>query len=191
MNKLRVIELFGGIGACSKAIERLGIPYEIADYVEIDKYAVKSFNAIHGTNFEPQDIKEWNKDIEADLIMHGSPCQDFSVAGLGKGGDKGSGTRSSLMYETLRIVEKLKPKYVIWENVKNLLSKKHIHNFNAYLEAMEKLGYKNFYKVLNAKDYGIPQNRERVFTISLIERERVRVAFAYASGKEAQGYARY
>ena len=169
---LKVIELFGGIGACSKAIERLGIPYEITDYVEIDKYAVKSFNAIHGTNFEPQDIKEWNKDIKADLIMHGSPCQDFSVAGKGAGGDKDSGTRSSLMYETLRIVEKIKPKYVIWENVKNLLSKKHRHNFDAYLEAMEKLGYKNYYKVLNAKDYGIPQNRERVFTISLIERER-------------------
>lgn len=174
MNKLRVIELFGGIGACSKAIERLGIPYEIADYVEIDKYAVKSFNAIHGTNFEPQDITKWDKDIKVDLIMHGSPCQDFSVAGKGAGGDKDSGTRSSLMYETLRIVEKIKPKYVIWENVKNLLSKKHIHNFNAYLEAMEKLGYKNFYKVLNAKDYGIPQNRERVFTVSFIERERER-----------------
>lgn len=136
---LRVIELFGGIGACSKAIERLGIPYEIADYVEIDKYAVKSFNSIHGTNFEPQDIKEWNKDIEADLIMHGSPCQDFSVAGKGAGGDKDSGTRSSLMYETLHIVEKIKPKYVIWENVKNLLSKKHIHNFEAYQEAMREL----------------------------------------------------
>ena len=192
MDKLRVIELFGGIGACSKAIERLGIPYEIADYVEIDKYAVKSFNAIHGTNFEPQDIAKWDKDIQVDLIMHGSPCQDFSIAGRGKGGDKDSGTRSSLMYETLRIVDKLKPKYVIWENVKNLLSKKHRHNFDAYLEAMERLGYKNFYKVLNAKDYGIPQNRERVFTISFIERERerVRVAFAYASGKEAQGYAR-
>ena len=167
MSKLRVIELFGGIGACSKAIERLGIPYEIADYVEIDKYAVKSFNAIHGTNFEPQDIKEWNKDIEADLIMHGSPCQDFSVAGKGAGGDKDSGTRSSLMYETLRIVEKLKPKYVIWENVKNLLSKKHIHNFEAYQEAMKNLGYTNYYQVLNAKDYGVPQNRERVFTVSI------------------------
>lgn len=169
MNKLRVIELFSGIGACSKALERLNIPHEIVDSVEIDKYAVKSFNAVHGTNFEPQDIKEWNKDIEADLIMHGSPCQDFSVAGKGAGGDKDSGTRSSLMYETLRIVEKLKPKYVIWENVKNLLSKKHIHNFNAYLEAMERLGYKNFYKVLNAKDYGIPQNRERVFTCSFLD----------------------
>lgn len=159
--KIRVLELFGGIGACSKALERLGVEVEIADYVEIDKYAVQSFNAIHGTHFAPQDIKEWNKDIECDLIMHGSPCQDFSVAGKGAGGDKGSGTRSSLMYETLRIVEKLKPKYVIWENVKNLLSQKHRHNFDAYQEAMRGLGYSNYYQVLNAKDYGIPQNRER------------------------------
>jgi DNA (cytosine-5)-methyltransferase 1 len=161
MSKLKVLELFSGIGACSKALERLGIDHEIVDSVEIDKYAVKSFNAVHGTNFEPQDIKEWNKDIDVDLIMHGSPCQDFSVAGKGAGGDKDSGTRSSLMYETLRIVEKLKPKYVIWENVKNLLSKKHIHNFEAYQEAMRNLGYTNYYQVLNAKDYGIPQNRER------------------------------
>ena len=167
MNKLRLLELFGGIGACSKALEKLGIDFEIVDYVEIDKYAVKSFNAIHNTNFEPQDITTWNKDIEVDLIMHGSPCQDFSLAGLQAGGDKDSGTRSSLMYETIRIVEKLKPKYVIWENVKNLLSKKHRHNFDSYLEIMESLGYKNYYQVLNAKDYGIPQNRERVFTISI------------------------
>lgn len=165
---IKVLELFAGIGACSKALERLGIEHEIVDAVEIDKYAIKSFNAIHGTNFEPQDIKEWNKDIKVDLIMHGSPCQDFSLAGLQAGGDKDSGTRSSLMYETLRIVEKLKPKYVIWENVKNLLSKKHRHNFNAYLEAMEKLGYKNYYQVLNAKHYGVPQNRERVFTVSIL-----------------------
>ena len=168
---MKILELFGGIGACSKALERLNIEYEIVDYVEIDKYAVKSFNAIHNTNFEPQDICDWNKDIEVDLIMHGSPCQDFSVAGKQAGGDEGSGTRSSLMYETIRIVEKLKPKYVIWENVKNLLSKKHIHNFNNYLEAMEQLGYTNYYQVLNAKDYGVPQNRERVFTISILGNE--------------------
>lgn len=173
--KIKVLELFGGIGACSKALERIGVPYEIADYVEIDKFAVKSFNAIHGTNFLPQDITKWDKDIPVDLIMHGSPCQDFSVAGKQAGGDEGSGTRSSLMYETLRIVEKLKPHYVIWENVKNLLSKKHRHNFDAYLDAMEKLGYRNFYQVLNAKNYGIPQNRERVFTVSIRERERERV----------------
>lgn len=103
--------------------------------------------------------------------MHGSPCQDFSLAGKQAGGDEGSGTRSSLMYETIRIVKKLKPKYVIWENVKNLLSKKHIHNFNAYLDTMKELGYKNYYDVLNAKDYGIPQNRERVFTISILDNE--------------------
>ena len=166
--KLKLLELFGGIGACSKALERLGIDFEIVDYVEIDKFAVKSFNAIHGTNFEPQDICNWDKELEVDLIMHGSPCQDFSVCGKGAGGDKGSGTRSSLMYETLRIVKKLRPKYVIWENVKNLLSKKHIHNFNEYLKSMEEIGYKNYYKVLNAKDYGIPQNRERVFTVSIL-----------------------
>ena len=160
---LKVLECFSGIGACSKALTNLGIEHEIVDSVEIDKYAVQSFNAVHGTSFEPQDIREWDKDIEADLIMHGSPCQDFSVAGKNAGGDKGSGTRSSLMYETLRIVEKVKPKYVIWENVKNLLSKKHRHNFDAYLEAMEKLGYHSSYQVLNAKDYGVPQNRESLY----------------------------
>lgn len=168
-NKLKVLELFGGIGACSKALEKLNVDFEIADYVEIDKYAVKSFNAIHGTNFEPQDIIKWDKDIQVDLIMHGSPCQDFSVAGKGAGGDEGSGTRSSLMYETLRIVDKLHPKYVIWENVKNLLSKKHRHNFDAYIESMKRLGYINSFQILNAKDYGIPQNRERVFTVSIRE----------------------
>ena len=164
---IKVLELFAGIGACSKALTNLGIEHEIVDAVEIDKYAVASFNVVHGTNFEPQNITKWDKDIECDLIMHGSPCQDFSVAGKQAGGDEGSGTRSSLMYETLRIVAKLKPKYVIWENVKNLLSHKHRHNFDAYLESMEQLGYKNYYQVLNAKNYGVPQNRERVFTISI------------------------
>ena len=179
---LKILELFGGIGACSSALTRLGIEYEIADYVEIDKYAVKSYNAIHGTNFEPQDIKTWDKDIEVDLIMHGSPCQDFSLAGKQAGGDKDSGTRSSLMYETIRIVEKLKPKYVVWENVKNLLSKKHFHNFNAYLETMEELDYKSYYQVLNAKDYGIPQNRERVFTVSI--RKDIDTGFVFPPKQE-------
>lgn len=167
MEKLKVLELFGGIGACTKALKRIGVDFEVVDYVEIDPYAVKSYNAINGTNFEPQDIIKWDKNVEVDLIMHGSPCQDFSTAGLGKGGDEGSGTRSSLMYETIRIVEKLKPKYVVWENVKNMLSKKHVHNFNKYIDRMNELGYTNHYQILNAKDYGIPQNRERVFTVSI------------------------
>ena len=180
---LNVLELFGGIGACTKALERINVLFKIVDYVEIDKYAVKSFNAIHGTYFEPQDICEWDKDIEVDLIMHGSPCQDFSTAGKQAGGDKDSGTRSSLMYETIRIVEKLKPKYVIWENVKNLLSKKHRHNFDAYLKKMEELGYINYYQVLNAKDYGIPQNRERVFTVSILNSGSLKdISFDFPKG---------
>ena len=165
---MRIIELFAGIGACSTALKRIGIDIEIVDAVEIDKYAMASFNAVHGTNFEPQDITEWNKELkDIDLITHGSPCQDFSVAGKQAGGDIGSGTRSSLMYETIRIVGQVRPKYVLWENVKNLLSKKHKHNFDAYIETMNILGYNSYYQVLNAKDYGIPQNRERVYTISI------------------------
>ena len=162
------------------ALERLNIPYETADYVEIDKYAVKSYNALHGTNFEPQDITKWDKDIQVDFIMHGSPCQDFSIAGKGAGGDKDSGTRSSLLYETLRIVEKLKPKYVLWENVKNLISVKHKHNFDAYLQEMDRLGYNSYYKVLNAKDFGVPQNRERIFTLSI--RKYVDVGYEFPKG---------
>lgn len=184
MSKIKILELFGGIGACTTALKRLGIDYEIADYVEIDKYACASYNAINGTNFEPQDIKEWNKDIQVDLIMHGSPCQDISVVGKQAGADENSGTRSSLMYETIRIVGKLKPKYVIWENVKNLLSKKHRHNFDKYLEQMSELGYQNYYQVLNAKDYGIPQNRERVFTISI--RNDIQKEFVFPEKEESK-----
>ena len=103
---IKILELFGGIGACSSALTRLGIEYEIADYVEIDKYAVKSYNAIHGTNFEPQDITTWDKDIKVDLIMHGSPCQDFSFAYKQADRDEESRTISSLMYETIRIEDK-------------------------------------------------------------------------------------
>ena len=85
---LKVLELFGGIGACTSALKRLGIDFQVVDYVEIDKYACASYNAMNRTNFEPQDICEWNKDIECDLIMHGSPCQDFSIAGQQAGGDE-------------------------------------------------------------------------------------------------------
>ena len=167
---MRIIELFAGIGACSKALENIGINLEIVDAVEIDKYAIASFNAVHNTNFEPQDIRNYNKTFEnIDLITHGSPCQDFSIAGKQAGGDEGSGTRSSLLYETLRIVEKIKPKYILWENVKNILSKKHRHNFEKYIEVLNTLGYNSYYEVLNSKDYGVPQNRERVFTVSILK----------------------
>ena len=164
--KLKVLELFAGIGACSKALERLGIEHEIVDAVEIDKYAVKSFNAIHNTNFEPQDICEWNKDIEVDLICGGFPCQDISLAGQQKGIVKGE-TRSGLMYEMMRIIQKLKPRYVIAENVKNLLSDKFIPQLEEYLCFLNDNGYKVTMDCLNSKDYGIPQNRERIFIIGV------------------------
>ena len=165
---IKILELFGGIGACTKAFERLGIEHEIVDYVEIDKAAVRSYNVIHHTKFEPHDIRKWDRiDIEVDLICHGSPCQDFSTGGNGLGGDIKSGTRSSLMYESIRIIGRLRPKYVIWENVKNITSPRHIHNFNLYLETLRGLGYTNYYQVLNSLDYGIPQHRDRMFTISI------------------------
>lgn len=100
------------------------------------------------------------------VIVHN--CQDFSVAGKGKGGDKGSGTRSSLLWECERIIRAVKPKYLLMENVKNLLSDKHRHNFNEWFKVLESMGYTNYYKVLNAKDYGIPQNRERIFCVSIL-----------------------
>lgn len=169
---LKIIELFGGIGSCTEALKRLGVNVEVVDYVEIDKFAVKSYSAINGENFEPQDITKWDKSVKADLIMHGSPCQDFSAAGLNKGGDENSGTRSSLLYESLRIITKIRPRFVIWENVKNVLSAKHKPNFDKYIQKMSDLGYENYYQVLNAKDYEIPQNRERVFVVSILNNEK-------------------
>lgn len=166
MAKLKILELFGGIGACSTALKRLYIDYEIVDYVEIDKYAVKSFNAIHGTNFEPQDITKWDKNIEVDLICGGFPCQDISLAGQQKGIIKGE-TRSGLMYEMMRIIHKLKPKYVIAENVKNLLSDKFRPQLEEYLCFLNENGYKVTMDMLNSKDYGMCQNRERIFIIGV------------------------
>lgn len=168
---MKVLSLFSGIGAFEKALENLKIDYELVGFSEIDKFAVQSYCAIHSTtpNKNLGDITKIDLDNlpECDLITHGSPCQDFSVAGKGKGGDIGAETRSSLMWNSVEIIRRCKPKYVVWENVKNVLSKKHRHNFDKYIESLEEIGYKNYYKVLNAKDYGVPQNRERIFVISI------------------------
>ena len=171
--KLRVLSLFSGIGAFEMALRNIEIDYELVNFCENDKYAIKAYCAIHDVdeNLNLGDITKVSienlpKDI--DLITHGSPCQDFSVAGLQRGGDEGSKTRSSLMWNTVEIIKHCKPKYVIWENVKNVLSKKHKHNFDKYLKTLELLGYTNYWKVLNAKDYGVPQNRERVFVVSIL-----------------------
>lgn len=164
----------GGIGSPRIALRNIGVPVKAIDYVEIDEKAVRSYNAMFRNELEhkPQDIVGWN--LKPDILIHGSPCQDFSIAGYQKGADPGSETRSSLMWETLRIIEQMgtwKPRFVIWENVKNVLSKHMIHNFNGYLTEMNRLGYTNSFEVLNAMDFGLPQKRERVFTISVLGRE--------------------
>lgn len=169
---MRYLSLFSGIGSPETALRNLGIEYELVGFSEIDKYATESYCAIHHVDkslnlgdITKIDIESLPKDI--DLITHGSPCQDFSVAGKNKGGDLGTDTRSSLMWNTVAICEQVQPKYVVWENVKNVLSAKHRHNFDKYLDEMERIGYNNFYKVLNAKNFGVPQNRERIFVISI------------------------
>ena len=170
---VKLLELFGGIGAPRKALEQLGVTIKSIDYVEIDEKAVRSYNAMFSNEQTTQDIRGWS--LKPDILVHGSPCQDFSIAGKQLGADKGSGTRSSLLFETLSIIENFgiwKPKIVIWENVKNVLSKRMIKNFNEYLADMERLGYTNSFEVLNAFDYGLPQKRERVFTVSMLGNQR-------------------
>ena len=169
---LKVLSLFSGICAFEKALERQGIEYQLVNYCEIDKYASKAYSLIHNVSEQMNlgditKIDTFELDDDIDIITHGSPCQDFSVAGNQAGGDKGSNTRSSLMWNTVDIVKHVRPKIVLWENVKNILGKKHRHNFDSYIQIMDELGYNSYYQVLNAKDYGIPQNRERVYTISI------------------------
>lgn len=171
IDEVNVLELFGGIGAIRKAFIRCKIAHRVVDYVELDKNCVKSYNALYGENFKPQDIKNYHPPNERiDFIMHGSPCQDFSRSGLKKGGEKGSGTRSSLLFETIRIIEEMKekPKIVVWENVKGVLDKNMRASFFYYLKEMERLGYESKYKILNAMDFGIPQKRKRVFVVSIL-----------------------
>lgn len=169
MEKIKILELFGGVGAPRKALENLGIDIKCIDYVEIEQAPVNIYNSIYCNDKSIESVVGYN--LKPDILIHGSPCQDFSIAGKGLGGYVGSGTRSSLMWETIRIVKEMnewKPKVIIWENVKGVLNKNNIDNFNKYINALNDLGYKSTYKVLNAKDFGIPQNRERIFTISIL-----------------------
>ena len=170
MEKLKVLSLFSGIGAFEKALEREKIPHEIVAYCEIDKFASKSYSTIHNIpeSLNLGDISKVDTAYipECDLVTYGFPCQDISIAGLQKGIKDGE-TRSGLLYEALRIIEAKKPKYAIAENVKNLIGKRFKGDFEQLLALLEDMGYNSYWQVLNAKDYGIPQNRERVFVISI------------------------
>lgn len=171
--KINVLSLFSGIGAFESALNRGGHEFRLINYCEIDKYASKAYSQIHGISedFNLWDVKNVNTIMleDVDLLTYGFPCQDISVAGKQRGFKKqdGSLTRSGLFFEALRIIEELKPRFAIAENVKALVSKKFEEEFKTVLDSLEAAGYRNFYSVLNSKDFGIPQNRERVFIISI------------------------
>lgn len=185
---IKVNELFAGIGAFRKALERLNIPHEIVGISEIDKYAIKSYEAIYGATRNYGDISKVAKLDYADLWTYGFPCQDISQAGHQAGIIKGE-TRSGLLYEVERLLsvaaehEEL-PKYLILENVKNLVGKKFIKQFEAWLSCLDELGYNSYWQVINAKDCGIPQNRERVFAVSI--RKDIDNGFAFPQPQTLQ-----
>ena len=176
MRKLRVVTLFSGIGAQEVALERLGLPYEIVGYSEIDKFAIKSYIAMHGELPALGDITQIKELPECDLCTYSFPCTDISVAGDKKGlvDEHGNKTRSGLLLDVERLLDVAKekgnlPRVLVMENVKNLVGTKFKPDFDKWVSKLEELGYNSYWKVLNAKDYGVPQNRERVFVISILK----------------------
>lgn len=168
---IKYLSLFSGIGAFEKALHRLQIPYELVGYCEINKYASKAYSLLHhvpeSMNFgDITQVNETQLPDDIDLITYGFPCQDISVAGQQKGllDKDGNKTRSGLFFDALRIIEHTQPKICIAENVKNLTSPRFTDQFRTVLQGLENAGYNNYWKILNAKDYEIPQNREREYS---------------------------
>ena len=167
---IKLIELFAGIGSQTEALKQAGIEHETVAISEIDRYAIQSYELLHGkvlnlgdvSTIKPEDIPD------CDLLTYSFPCQDLSVAGHQLGATEGSGTRSSLLWECKKIIEAKKPRFLLLENVKNLVGTTHIHNFELWLKQLESYGYTNYWQVLNAVDYGAPQSRERVFCVSIL-----------------------
>ena len=165
---LKVFEAFAGYGSQSLALKYEDIPHEVVGVSEIDKWAIKAYNALHDnvknygdiTKINPEDLPDF------DLFTYSFPCQDISVAGYQKGINKN--TRSGLLYECEKIIEVKRPKYLLLENVKQLVGKKFKQQFDEWLKYLESLGYTNYWKVLSATDYGVAQTRKRVFCISIL-----------------------
>lgn len=183
-NPLRLNELFAGIGSQTQALTNIGIAHKVVAISEIDKYAIQSYEAMHGKANNLGDIRKIEELPDADLWTYSFPCQDISVAGKGAGIKEG--TRSGLLFEVERLLRVASekgtlPKYLLLENVKNLVSKKFKADFDKWLDFLAELGYTNYWKVLNAKDYGIPQNRERVFCVSIRGEHK---PFAFPKPKE-------
>ena len=175
---IRLIELVAGVGSQAMALKRLGANFEHYRVVEFEKYAIKSYNAIHGTDFEPMDI---TKIIGSDLgisdtdrycyiMTYSFPCQDLSVAGKQKGMTKGSGTRSGLLWEVERLLNEVDnlPQVLLMENVPQVHGKKNMEDFQRWIDFLESKGYSNYWQDLNAKNYGVAQNRNRCFMVSIL-----------------------
>jgi DNA (cytosine-5)-methyltransferase 1 len=161
---VKLLSLYGGIGADIKALKNKGVEVKTIDYVEWKDNRVKAYNAMNPFRYKTQDVRTW--DLKPDILVHGSPCQDNSAANLND--DKG---RSELLLETLRIIREMgewRPAVVIWENVKGAIFKKKRPIFDEYLRAMENMGYTNSWEVLQSMDFGNPQSRERLFCISIL-----------------------
>lgn len=180
-NHIRLIELFAGIGSQAMALRDIGADFEHYRVVEFDKYAVKSYNAIHGTNFEPTDIRNMKGEdlgiVDTQnftyLLTYSFPCQDLSLAGKQRGMTKGSGTRSSLLWEVERLLNETEnlPQVLLMENVPQVHGTKNIDDFNLWIDFLKSKGYSNFWQDLNAKDYGVAQNRKRCFMVSILGNE--------------------
>lgn len=175
---IRLIELFAGVGSQAMALRDLGVDFEHYRVVEFDRFAIASYNAIHSTNFKPMDICNVNSiDLEISdtdkfcyIMTYSFPCQDLSVAGKQKGMTKGSGTRSGLLWEVERLLNECTelPQVLLMENVPQVHSKANMSDFQDWIDFLESKGYSNYWQDLNAKDYGVAQNRNRCFMVSLL-----------------------
>lgn len=185
---LRVATVCSGIGAPETALRKLDIPYELVFFSEIDKWAIKSYCAINKEDAAKNigDLKNFfHKALtgEIDLLVGGTPCQDFSLAGKGAGGELGSNTRSSLMWTYLKMIAVLKPRVVIWENVPAVIFGKHYRNYKNFFFKLQSLGYKVDAKILNAKYFNLPQNRERLLLVA--QRKDCAVSFSFPTGYDS------
>lgn len=172
-NPLRVIELFAGIGSQCQALTNLGIPHKVVAISEIDKWAIIGYEALHGPVNNLGDITKIKHLPECDLITYSFPCQDLSRAGFKRGMVEGSNTRSSLLWEVGRLLDDMKerdvlPEVLLMENVDEILNSKNLPQFRRWIQTLNEMGYISSYQVMNAKDYGIPQNRKRCFMVSTL-----------------------
>lgn len=169
---MKVVTLCSGYDSQLLALKYLGIPYDCVGWSEIDKYAIIAHNALFpeyaDKNLGDMTTIDWTLVPDHDLLFYSTPCTDFSNAGKQMGGEEGSGTRSSILWYTRNAIIEKKPKYLVMENVKALVSDKFRPLFLKWCDELTSYGYTNFMQVLNAKDYGIPQNRERIFVVSIL-----------------------